>query len=62
MHLENVPGVSSVEVWGGADRQVQLLVNAAALAERGLTVTDVRNALRGRNRARREQRRTDKDR
>jgi multidrug efflux pump subunit AcrB len=48
--MENVPGVSSVEVWGGADRQVQLLLNAAALAERGLTVTDVRNALRGRNR------------
>ncbi len=48
--MENVPGVSSVEVWGGADRQVQLLLDAAALAERGLTVTDVRNALRGRNR------------
>ena len=48
--MENVPGVSSVEVWGGADRQVQILVEPAALAERGLTVADVRNALRARNR------------
>ncbi len=48
--METVKGVSSVEVWGGADRQIQILLDAAALAERGLTVTDVRNALRGRNR------------
>jgi len=47
--MENVPGVSSVEVWGGADRQIQILLNAAALAERGLTVADVREALRARN-------------
>ena len=47
--MENVPGVSSVEVWGGADRQIQILLNAAALAERGLTVADVRVALRARN-------------
>jgi len=48
--METVDGVSSVEVWGGADRQVQILLDAAALAERGLTVTDVRTALRARNR------------
>ncbi len=48
--METVPGVSSVEVWGGADRQVQIRVNPAALAERGLTVADVRAALRARNR------------
>ena len=48
--MENVPGVSSVEVWGGADRQIQILLNPAALAERGLTVGDVRDALRARNR------------
>ena len=48
--METVEGVSSVEVWGGADRQVQILLDAAALAERGLTVTDVRTALRARNR------------
>ena len=48
--METVPGVSSVEVWGGADRQVQILVDPAALAERGLTVAEVRAALRARNR------------
>ena len=48
--METVPGVSSVEVWGGADRQVQIRVDPAALAERGLTVADVRAALRARNR------------
>jgi multidrug efflux pump subunit AcrB len=48
--METVDGVSSVEVWGGADRQVQILLDASALAERGLTVTDVRTALRARNR------------
>ena len=48
--METVEGVSSVEVWGGADRQVQILLDAAALAERGLTVSDVRTALRARNR------------
>ncbi|MFZ9037067.1 MAG: efflux RND transporter permease subunit [Gammaproteobacteria bacterium] len=48
--METVEGVSSVEVWGGADRQVQILLEPAALAERGLTVADVRSALRERNR------------
>ncbi len=48
--METVPGVSSVEVWGGADRQVQILLDPAALAERGLTVADVRSAVRARNR------------
>jgi multidrug efflux pump subunit AcrB len=48
--METVEGVSSVEVWGGADRQVQILLDPAALAERGLTVADVRAALRARNR------------
>ncbi len=48
--METVSGVSSVEVWGGADRQIQILVDPARLAERGLTVTDVRDALRARNR------------
>jgi len=48
--METVEGVSSVEVWGGADRQVQILVDPAALAERGLTVADVRDALQARNR------------
>ena len=48
--MERVPGVSSVGVWGGAERQVQINIDAARLAERGLTLTDVRNAVRARNR------------
>ncbi len=48
--LESVPNVSRVNIGGGAERQVQILVNAPALAERGLTMTDVRNALASRNR------------
>ncbi len=48
--METVAGVSSVEVWGGADRQVQILVDPAALAERGLSVADLREAVRARNR------------
>jgi multidrug efflux pump subunit AcrB len=48
--METVPGVSSVELWGGAARQIQILVDPAALAERKLTVADVRAALRSRNR------------
>jgi len=48
--MERVPGVSEVGVWGGAERQVQIRVDAARLAERGLTLTDVRNAVRARNR------------
>lgn len=50
VRMETVPGVSQVQVWGGADRQVRVLLDAARLAERGLTVVDVRNALRQRNR------------
>jgi len=48
--MERVPGVSQVSVWGGAERQVQIRVDAARLAERGLTLSDVRAAVRARNR------------
>lgn len=48
--METVPGVSSIDLWGGAKRQVQIRVDPAALAERGLTVADVREALNLRNR------------
>ncbi|MFP5304383.1 MAG: efflux RND transporter permease subunit, partial [Gammaproteobacteria bacterium] len=50
--LERVPGVSQVSVGGGAARQVQIEVDAAALAERGLTLTALRSAIRERNRDR----------
>ncbi len=50
VRMETVPGVSQVDVRGGAEREVRVLLDAAALAERALTVADVRNALRARNR------------
>jgi multidrug efflux pump subunit AcrB len=48
--LERVPGVSQVDLRGGAERQVQILVDPAKLAQRGLSMTEVRNAIRDRNR------------
>jgi multidrug efflux pump subunit AcrB len=50
--LERVPGVSEVGVGGGAERQVQVLVDPARLAQRGLSLGDVRDAIRARNRDR----------
>ncbi len=50
--FSRVPGVSEVSVWGGAERQLQVLVDPARLAQRGLTLTDVRTAIRSRNRDR----------
>jgi multidrug efflux pump subunit AcrB len=48
--MERVPGVSEVRVGGGAERQLQILLDPAQLAERQLSVTDVRQAVRERNR------------
>jgi len=50
--LASVPGVSEVNVFGGAERQIQILVDPARLAQRGLSLTDVREAIRSRNRDR----------
>jgi multidrug efflux pump subunit AcrB len=48
--LERVPGVSLIQVGGGAPRQVRIEIDPSRLAERGLTLTDVREAVRARNR------------
>ncbi len=48
--MESVPDVSNVRVGGGAEKQIQVLVNATALAERKLTLSDLRSALASRNR------------
>lgn len=48
--LESVHNVSRVNIGGGAEKQVQILINAATLAELKLTMTDVRSALAARNR------------
>jgi multidrug efflux pump subunit AcrB len=47
--LASVPGVSEITVYGGAERQVQILVDPARLAQRGLTLVDLREAIRSRN-------------
>jgi len=48
--LSGVPGVSQIQVWGGAERQVRILLDPDRLADRQLTILDVRNAIRSRNR------------
>ncbi len=50
--ISRVQGVSEVNVWGGAERQVQILIDPARLAQRGLSLADVRQAIRERNRDR----------
>jgi multidrug efflux pump subunit AcrB len=47
--MERVPGVSSVELRGGSERQIQIDIDPEKLAYRGLSLTDVRNAIRERN-------------
>ena len=50
VRLERVPGVSRVALRGGAERQIHVEVDAGRLAERGLSLTAVRDAIRARNR------------
>ncbi len=48
--MSSVPDVSAIEIWGGADRQIRILLDPARLADRQLTITQVRDAIRARNR------------
>ncbi len=48
--MERVAGVSDVRLWGGAERQIRILIDPVKLAERQLQLLDVRNAIRARNR------------
>lgn len=48
--MERVPGVSRVNVRGGAERQVRVRIDPSAAAELGITLEEVRAAIRGRNR------------
>jgi|AntAceMinimDraft_5_1070358.scaffolds.fasta_scaffold00629_15 multidrug efflux pump subunit AcrB len=50
--LASVAGISEVGVYGGVERQIQILVDPARLAQRGLSLIDVRDTLRSRNRDR----------
>ncbi|MDR5886957.1 efflux RND transporter permease subunit [Vreelandella janggokensis] len=47
--MESVSGVSEVTVSGGAERQMQLLLDPDALAARDISISDIQNALRERN-------------
>lgn len=47
--MESVAGVSEVGVRGGAQRQIQIKVDAARLAQRGISLPELRTAIRLRN-------------
>lgn len=49
VQLERIRGVTSVEVGGIEDRQVNVIVDRNALAELGLTITDITRAISGAN-------------
>lgn len=50
--LASVPGVSEIQLWGGSRRQIQIMIDPARLAQRGLSLPEVRNIIRSRNRDR----------
>ncbi|HKL62685.1 MAG TPA: efflux RND transporter permease subunit, partial [Woeseiaceae bacterium] len=47
--MSSVAGVAQVGVGGGAERQIRILLDPSRLADRGITISDVRNAVRSRN-------------
>jgi HAE1 family hydrophobic/amphiphilic exporter-1 len=47
--LERVPGVSQSNVFGGLERELQVIVDSQALATRGLTVNEVTRAITSEN-------------
>ncbi len=49
--FERIPGVASVQgVYGGSSKEMQVHLEPAAMAERGVTIYDVREAIRNNNR------------
>jgi multidrug efflux pump subunit AcrB len=48
--METIPGVSLVNVYGGAERQIQILLDPERLNQRDLSIGDVREAITARNR------------
>ena len=47
--MERVEGISEVQVRGGSERQIQILFSPEQLAQRGLTLSQVRTLIRARN-------------
>ena len=52
LRMSSVPGISEVYVRGGVERQIQILVDPARLAQRELSYDDIRQTIRNRNRDR----------
>lgn len=48
--MERVAGVSGVSLWGMVERQIQVMLDPTALADRDITIAEARDALRERNR------------
>lgn len=48
--MERVPGVSEIGVSGGAERQIQIRIDPDKVAQRGISLTQVRDTIRARNR------------
>lgn len=48
-HLERANGISQVNIFGGREREVRILLDPIALAQRGLNQLDIINALRSQN-------------
>ncbi|MDH3689958.1 MAG: efflux RND transporter permease subunit [Gammaproteobacteria bacterium] len=48
-HIERVPGIGRVNVFGGSEREIQVVVEPQLLAQYRLTVSDVVGALRAGN-------------
>ena len=48
--LERVPGVGSVNVFGGQEREVQVIADPRALSARGITIVDLMGAIDRENR------------
>ncbi|MES1944214.1 cation/multidrug efflux pump [Salinisphaera sp. PC39] len=48
--MERVANIAQVELRGGAERQIQIRIDPRRLAARGLSPTEVRDAVRARNR------------
>ncbi|WP_415493191.1 efflux RND transporter permease subunit, partial [Burkholderia ubonensis] len=47
--LERIPGVGEVRIWGGGDYSMRIWLDPQKIAARGLTATDVVNAIREQN-------------
>lgn len=47
--MERVPGVSSINLFGGVERELHIKIDPYKLAQKGLTIMDVRDVLRSHN-------------